>query len=200
MSFNIEYGSTDSLKVINVFNNKYLLFKTELIDVNKNTLAVLDSISFNKNLFNSYNKRTIKINSGYQNNILVNLKITVSNNINPLYTMVDKFDIGDVLAKENISDLTLNDLNGIKEYDLLQNYPNPFNPVTTIKFQIPKEGYVVLKVYDILGREVRTLVNDYKPIGKYSIDFNASSLASGTYIYELRVNDFKAVKKFILLK
>jgi tetratricopeptide (TPR) repeat protein len=86
------------------------------------------------------------------------------------------------------------------EYALFQNYPNPFNPTTTITYQIPKEGLVTLKIYDILGKEVTTLINEEKQAGKYSIDFNASKLSSGVYLYELRSNEYRSTKKLLLMK
>jgi len=85
-------------------------------------------------------------------------------------------------------------------YKLSQNYPNPFNPSTTIKFQLPSSGIVSLKIYDILGREITTLVDEFKTEGRYEVIFNASSLASGVYLYRLNVNDYVDVKKMILLK
>ncbi|MDR3666053.1 MAG: T9SS type A sorting domain-containing protein [Ignavibacteriaceae bacterium] len=85
-------------------------------------------------------------------------------------------------------------------YELHQNFPNPFNPETTIRYQIPKPGMVTLKVYDILGREVATLVNENKIEGSYDFTFNASRFASGVYIYQIRVNDYVSSKKMILLK
>lgn len=88
----------------------------------------------------------------------------------------------------------------IMSYSLGQNYPNPFNPTTTIRYQIPQAGSVILKVYDMRGREVATLVNGFRTQGEYMAEFNASSLSSGTYIYELRVNNYKAVKKMMLIK
>jgi hypothetical protein len=88
----------------------------------------------------------------------------------------------------------------VTSYSVSQNYPNPFNPSTTIRYQIPKPGLVTLKVYDILGREVATLVNENKGEGSYEFAFNASKFASGVYIYQLRVNDYVASKKMILLK
>ncbi len=88
----------------------------------------------------------------------------------------------------------------VYEYDLNQNYPNPFNPATTIIFQIPQTGFVTLKIYDILGKEVATLVNEQKNQGRYSVNFDASRLASGVYIYQLRVNDYVSSKKMMLLK
>ncbi|MCH7771675.1 MAG: T9SS type A sorting domain-containing protein, partial [Bacteroidetes bacterium] len=86
------------------------------------------------------------------------------------------------------------------EFKLEQNYPNPFNPTTTIKYQIPELGLVTLKVYDILGREVKELVNAEKPVGTYEVVFNAKSLPSGIYVYELQAGDYIETKKLVLLK
>ncbi len=85
-------------------------------------------------------------------------------------------------------------------YSLSQNYPNPFNPSTKINFAIPKQGLVTLKIYDILGREVRTLVNEVKSAGSYTIDFNASEFSSGVYFYKLESNSFTDIKKMMLIK
>ena len=87
-----------------------------------------------------------------------------------------------------------------KEYALFNNYPNPFNPATTITYQLPKSGSVTLKIYDILGNEVKTLVNEQKEMGRYTVTFNASSFASGMYVYQLRANDYTSTKKMLLLK
>jgi 5'-nucleotidase len=86
------------------------------------------------------------------------------------------------------------------EFALEQNYPNPFNPATTINYSIPEAGNVEMKVYDILGNEVANLVNEAKAPGNYSAMFDASSLASGIYIYTLRANNFVQTKKMILIK
>jgi hypothetical protein len=88
----------------------------------------------------------------------------------------------------------------INEFELFQNYPNPFNPITNFEFRIADFGFVSLKVFDVLGREVETLVNEEKSPGSYEVIFNASSLASGIYYYELRTEKFYSVKKMILLK
>jgi len=87
-----------------------------------------------------------------------------------------------------------------EKFSLHQNYPNPFNPVTNIKFSIPKSGNVSLKVYDILGREVAELVDEFKPQGNYLVDFNASFLSSGVYFYRLETSEFTEVKKMVLVK
>ena len=87
-----------------------------------------------------------------------------------------------------------------KQFTLHQNYPNPFNPITVISWQSPVGSHQNLKVYDLLGKEVATLVDEYKPAGSYEIEFNASSLSSGIYIYKLTAGEFTSTKKFILLK
>ena len=86
------------------------------------------------------------------------------------------------------------------EHSLSQNYPNPFNPITRIDFDISKKGFVSLKVYDILGREVQTLVNEEKVAGSYSVDFNGSDLTSGVYFYKLTSGEFSETKRMVLIK
>jgi hypothetical protein len=101
----------------------------------------------------------------------------------------------------------------VEDFSLSQNYPNPFNPNTKIKYTIPippvssplvkgrtKEGFVTLKVYDILGREVATLVNEEEPAGEYEIEFNATILPSGIYFYQIKAGNFVETKKMVLLK
>jgi photosystem II stability/assembly factor-like uncharacterized protein len=85
-------------------------------------------------------------------------------------------------------------------YALEQNYPNPFNPETRIHFELPEHNAVVLVVYDLLGREVATLVNDFKKAGKYDVTFTATNLASGVYFYRLQAGTFHSVKKLLLLR
>jgi len=86
------------------------------------------------------------------------------------------------------------------DYKLIQNYPNPFNPSTKISYSIKEDGFVTLKVYDILGVEIATLVNEQKTAGSYEADFNASHLPSGMYIYKLHASSFTDVKKMLLTK
>ena len=86
------------------------------------------------------------------------------------------------------------------KWELEQNYPNPFNPVTTISYSIPQRSNVTLKVYDILGNLVNTLVNGYKDKGRYKVNFNGSKLSSGVYLYRLVAGRFTDTKKLILMK
>jgi hypothetical protein len=83
---------------------------------------------------------------------------------------------------------------------LNQNYPNPFNPLTVIKYQIPEVSFVTLNVYDVLGREVSTLVNEEKPVGSYEVEFDGSELTSGIYFYRLMTGDFIMTKSMMLMK
>ena len=86
------------------------------------------------------------------------------------------------------------------EFDLSQNFPNPFNPVTLIKYQVPNTAHVSIKVYDLTGQEVATLVNGVKEAGTYEIKFDARNLASGVYLYRMIAGDFTSVRKFNVLK
>ena len=88
----------------------------------------------------------------------------------------------------------------VNSFELAQNYPNPFNPTTVIKYSVPSEGKVTLKVYDVLGKEVATLVNDVRTAGAYTASFDASKLASGMYIYTITAGNYSNSKKMMLLK
>jgi hypothetical protein len=130
----------------------------------------------------------------------------------PLYYM------DQIHAQELIDNIMVNKFNEIvsvadedryipEEYALLQNYPNPFNPITKIKYSISDLSFVTVKVFDVLGNEIKTLVNEEKPAGNYDVELDASSLASGIYFYRLQVypaiggaGDFIETKKMVLMK
>ncbi|MHB8336102.1 MAG: T9SS type A sorting domain-containing protein [Ignavibacteriaceae bacterium] len=88
----------------------------------------------------------------------------------------------------------------LSNYTLEQNYPNPFNPVTTINYTVAAKDFVSIKVYDVLGNEIATLVNEEKSAGSYSVNFNASKLSSGVYFYRMQAGNFAETKKLILMK
>ncbi|NOX17431.1 MAG: T9SS type A sorting domain-containing protein, partial [Chlorobi bacterium] len=110
---------------------------------------------------------------------------------------VDTFTVTGINEPDNIQP---------ERFFLSQNYPNPFNkgfggnPTTTIDYLLKENGFVQLKVYDVLGKEVISLVNEEKPAGNYSVKFDMKTLPSGVYIYALRVNDFMQSRKMILMK
>ena len=88
----------------------------------------------------------------------------------------------------------------IDSYELAQNYPNPFNPTTTIHYSLAKAGLVKVELYNMLGQKIRTLVNEYKPAGRYTISFNAENLSSGIYLYQIQAGRFAQTRKMILMK
>jgi hypothetical protein len=104
------------------------------------------------------------------------------------------------LKRNNLSDIEDKEPVFPKEYRLYQNYPNPFNPTTKISWQSPLNGQQTLKVYDVLGREVATLVDEYREAGSYEIEFDATNLPSGMYIYRLQSGSYSDVKKMVLSK
>ncbi len=123
-------------------------------------------------------------------------------------TLVDDLEVkynqtGTIEKWDGFNDTTTDVSGGLSvptEFKLEQNYPNPFNPATIIKFSVPQMERVNLKVYDLLGREVATLVNEEKAPGSYEVKFDGSNLASGTYFYRLQAGDFVQVKKMMLMK
>lgn len=105
-----------------------------------------------------------------------------------------RFPLSAVIPPDNQQNIIPN------AYELGQNYPNPFNPRTTIAYKLPKNGIVSIKVYDVTGREVATIVNENKPAGSYQAVFNGDNFSSGVYFYVLRAGDFVQAKKLVLLK
>src|SRR3990172_7410908 len=109
------------------------------------------------------------------------------------FALIDHLSFTDPSSVEQISNLP-------QDFSLGQNYPNPFNPSTNIEYSIPEASYVQLKVYDILGNEVATLVNEEQSAGTYRADFTAVNLASGFYVAQLRAGDFSKTIKMSLMK
>ena len=95
------------------------------------------------------------------------------------------------LSEENINP---------NQFYLYQNFPNPFNPTTTIKYEIPERSFVSIRVFDVLGNEITTLVNEEKPAGGFKVEFNGANLPSGIYFYILTAGEYNSTRKFILLK
>ena len=118
------------------------------------------------------------------------------------YENFDGFYVDDLklVAYEKPTGVENNEITQYLNFELFANYPNPFNPTTTISYQIPVDGVVKLKVFDVLGREVTTLVDEYKNRGKYNVNFEARNLAGGVYIYQIKMGDFIKANKMILIK
>lgn len=112
------------------------------------------------------------------------------------------FDPQNYIIKQASRDLSLNvfDEKAPESFELYQNYPNPFNNQTTIKFEIPEKDFVLLKLYDLTGNEIQTLINEELNRGKYSITLDANKLSSGVYFYTMQTKSFRATKKLVLIK
>ncbi|MBK7497586.1 MAG: T9SS type A sorting domain-containing protein [Ignavibacteriales bacterium] len=132
-----------------------------------------------------------------------------NSNLNSITAMREKVEILRSLPYDSLAFGSTNyfitdveeNYNSIPEkFFLSQNYPNPFNPSTKISWQSPVSSHQTLKIYDVLGNEVATLVNEYRNAGSYEIDFNASKLSSGIYFYRLSAGSFVQTKKMILIK
>jgi len=109
-------------------------------------------------------------------------------------------DIVTIKYSQSLTDVLTDGSDSPKDYHLLQNYPNPFNPNTIISYQLPVSSKVIIKVYDILGDEIATLVNEEKPAGNYEVNYNALQLSSGIYFYKMQAGSFINTKKMILIK
>ncbi len=96
--------------------------------------------------------------------------------------------------------IIIKEIKPAREFSLHQNYPNPFNPNTTIEYSIPENSIVTIKAYDLLGKEVATIINKYQEYGSYIVTWNASNLSSGIYVYKLTAGKYSESKKMILNK
>jgi hypothetical protein len=184
-SVNLEIEFTESLDSTSALN-----ISNYSIDNGINILDIHRSTSQNKLII-----KTTSHAPGQQYSITVNNVSDLSGNL--------------ISATHNSAEYTLHPSNSEDEkipteFLLNQNYPNPFNPSTVIRYQLPVSSQISLKVYDILGNEVATLVEEFKPAGSYQAEFNTSSstgeLASGVYIYRLQTNEFTETKKMVLLR
>jgi hypothetical protein len=119
------------------------------------------------------------------------------NGVNQIYYRLKQIDFDGTFSYSDVVNITYA---VPAEFVLSQNYPNPFNPSTRISYFVPKESFVIIKVYDFLGREVTTLVSETKSTGSYELSFDASNLPSGTYFYTLIADNYSTTKKMIVIK
>ena len=170
-SKSIDYDKDSLAYYLNIKNDS----ETVMIECNNDTTKVIDI----KNIFTSVNN--------YSWNVIV------YDGNDSTYSNTYQFNLSKDIT--NISSNTIPN-----EYKLFQNYPNPFNPITKIKYSIPKNCFVQITIYDVLGREVKTIQSEYKNPGTYLIEFNGSYLNSGVYYYYIKADDYSDVKKMILIK
>ena len=176
-------------------------FKVELVNAITDQVAgTFDNITYNKNNLEKYANMDYSVDCSGIVPGEYYLRLVTSVIGNADYTLVNLYNGNKVLEKNNYTVVNFEGNEIITNYELAQNFPNAFNPNTTILYQVPQDGIVNLKIYDILGAEVTTLVNEQKKAGKHEVKFNASALSSGIYIYKLQAGDFVSSKKMILLK
>ncbi len=201
--YSIQYGIGDSSAAAACLANmnSYVNFKLQLVDAQTSeVIGTYDEVTFDQSNIYQYSSLSYEVNTAGIGNRNVYLRLVTEDNLNPGYSLGEIYAADNALGKATVKSKNFDGLSSVTEYSLSQNFPNPFNPSTTINYQIPQTGFVTLKIYDILGKEVTTLVNEQKNQGRYSINFDASRLASGVYIYQLRVNVYVSSKKMLLLK
>ena len=199
-------GFADTSKAITALgSNGYIACKLELIDNTANkTIAKIKDWKITASSPGSYGLSTSSLDVHKLGAMTVRVRMTISTNVDNLqgalmneYGTIDK----NALAKSAMNQIiVLQSPEIVTTYALSQNYPNPFNPTTTIAYQIPNDGKVTIKIFDVTGREVTTLVDEFKSSGQYSVKFDASRLSSGIYFYSIRSGDYNAVKKMSLIK
>lgn len=200
--YGVEYGMVDSILCSNLLTeNKQISFKLELLDNQTNeVLGVFDEVTYSEQNVYQYNNLGYQVNLNGIGNRTIKFRLVVNTNTDLGFSLSNRVSDQSLLAKSNYQTVNYRGKLAVTEYALEQNYPNPFNPSTTIKFQLPKDGFVTLKVYDILGKEITTLLNEEKSQGKYEVTFDASNLSSGVYIYKLQAGDFVNSKKMLMIK
>ncbi len=204
-------GFTDTLAAIKELGpNGYIAYKLELIDNGTNkTIANIKETKLTSTSLLSNKLSASSLDVSKLETKAVRIRITVSTNIADLRgVLVNEYGTVDnnVLSKLPAEKIALNSSPDIiTEYALEQNYPNPFNPATTIRYQLPEAGHVTLIVYDLLGREVATLINEIKEAGYYTATFDGSKLSSGIYFMRfvsqpMEGKPFIQVRKMLLTK
>ncbi len=121
----------------------------------------------------------------------------------PIWMRMDGYDLSVWVAlidDSTSTDIEAADTKLVKDLLLRQNRPNPFNPLTTISYSLPNSDFVTLRIYDMLGREIQILTDEFQKKGQYSLNFDAGKLASGVYFYQLQTSDFREIKKMLLLR
>ncbi|MGC8928853.1 MAG: T9SS type A sorting domain-containing protein, partial [Myxococcota bacterium] len=206
--YSVRYGVTDSSALKEALTNTdYIKFRVELIDYNtKELLGIFDEVTYNSESVSKYENISYSVNTMGLGERLVQLRLVITNNVDPYYSLSDKFGDAEynLQKKGAIKQISYRGMLGEKvySYELIQNYPNPFNPVTKIRYSVKETKPVMIKLYDIVGREIATLLNEVKDAGEYEIELDAGKLGltSGVYFYQMKAGEYTSIKKMVLLK
>ncbi|MFZ1322755.1 MAG: T9SS type A sorting domain-containing protein [Ignavibacteria bacterium] len=168
-----------------------------IFDVRYSSGKFIEDLSQNQTVQISSTERPLKLKVSNLNGQRIRIKDNINGNfLNKILEENEEITLNSLL--DNF--LIINESNIPKDYSVSQNYPNPFNPSTKIKYQIPAEGNVKIKIYDVLGKEVLELVNKNQQAGSYEAEFNGADFSSGIYFYRFEAGDFTELKRMILLK
>lgn len=207
-NYNIAVGQTDTLKARITNNSQYVKLKGGSISLNVSSLndrlTLLSPATLPLDSINSSSSRTYNFIVRGNSNGIVTPQVNVSAAgwtwpvppdvvINNIFSIDTNITVGSVSINQSSAEIPA-------EYSISQNYPNPFNPETKIDFSIPKGGFVKIIIYDVLGKEIHTPVNENLNAGNYNIDFNGNNLPSGVYFYRIISKDYSAIKRMTLLK
>jgi hypothetical protein len=201
-------GFADSSVSISVLGKRaFVGYRVELINDGTNkVMGTLKNVSLTASNLHSTGMTCYSLDTRKIKNGTYRIKITVNTNQDSAkFSLVEQRALENLATGASAQSLALQSIDVITDYALGQNYPNPFNPSTMINYQLPADGHVTLKVYDVLGREVETLVNENQQVGRYSVNFDGSRLASGVYFYRLNVvptngKTYESVKKMLMIK
>ncbi len=203
-------SEVDGKEKIAAENTDDIEYLVELVDTDsKKVIGLYEKIGFSKNSLTEFEKQRYIIKGSGIGRKNVQVRVSIKTNKDLGYSISEVFRLSDdTLPKAKEKEVTFQGLMSVNDYQLAQNYPNPFNPSTMIKYQLPVNGHVTLKVYDVLGKEVATLINRKQDVGYYEVEFDGSGLASGMYIYKIDVQsadpsnhkNFSKVKKMLMIK
>lgn len=175
--YNVSKSLSDSIEVFSITSKK------GLVDISRANF-IIDAISEDSVSF------TFNVNEIISNIDTINVTTSEGNFLITFY----------ILGEDTTTGINQNSIDVPAQYELSQNYPNPFNSSTKIRYSIPTTDFVQIKLYDILGREIQTLLNDYKSAGIYEVEFSTNELPSGVYFYKMLSGDYSKINKMILLK
>ncbi len=202
LTYSVFYGLKDSVTAFNnLSNEEFVRFKIEVLDANtQQVLSSLDNVEQRKYSLIEYENLSYQISMQGIGQRDIVLRLKVENNFNSESSLANIYSFNQAVSKNRIKQMKWNDETLPKKFALEQNYPNPFNPTTVISWQSPVGSHQTLKVYDVIGNEVATLVNEYKEAGRHKVEFDGSMLASGVYIYKLTAGSFVSSKKMMVIK
>lgn len=204
-TYNVEYGVTDSAVAVSAVGaNNLVRFKVDLLDASTGeTIGTFDDVKYDATHIMKRKALSYDVNTGGIGTREVQVRLSMNTDLPAEYSLGSLIvPSSSALAKDNAEKTQIGYQGSlvVTDYALSQNYPNPFNPSTVINYQVPVNNHVLIKVYDILGRDVRTLVNEEKSAGRYSVEFDASNLSSGIYFYTIHSGNYTATKKMMLMK